>query len=248
MAANAEYMHILKFIKRNLLASNVFDDPDKAPEKKLLTELAEEAAFVGFFAEIGSCISHNNLVAINSRLQKQSKTTISLQLGSHIDAEFETLKSDILIDNHYKSLLTSKDEKLDRKMQSGRKSISGSKRRTIEPLWRHMVEFEKQKRRLHIFSLNASPLKYEKDTKRKPKLSNEEDSDEDDECDDDEGEGNNYNDDHEENITDRERKFDKKCNATTTAATTSWPFCDNCECVNSICRALENDDDNDEEA
>ena len=165
----------------------------------------------------------------------------------HSNAEFETLKSDILIENHYKSLLTSKDE-LDRKMHSGGKSISGSKGRTVEPLWRHMVEFEKQKRKLHIFSLTATPLKYEKDVKGKQKISDKDDSNDDDEEEEEEedDEDEDYNDD--KVIIDRERKLDKKFTATTTttATTTSWPFCDNCECVIRICRALGNDDEEEE--
>nr|BDT61701.1 MAG: wsv133-like protein [Marsupenaeus japonicus endogenous nimavirus]GBG35417.1 wsv133-like protein [Marsupenaeus japonicus endogenous nimavirus] len=255
MAANNEYMYLLESIKRDLISPDILNDNfDNTLEKELLTELAEEAAFVGFFSEIGLCTS-NNLFAINSRLQKQSKTTISLQLGSHISAEFQTLKSDILIDDHYKVLLPSNE--LDRKMQSNRKHVSHSKGRIVEPLWNYMVEFKKQRTNLHTFSVTANPFEYEKDVKINPKSNNTGKDEDEDEC----QEECNDNDDDEEEMEaeeeedddgvitigdgnfDREGKYNKskKYNKNITTSSSTLP-CHDCQCVARIIRKLDGND------
>nr|BDT62045.1 MAG: wsv133-like protein [Penaeus monodon majanivirus B] len=262
MAANKEYICLLECIKKDLLPPDISNKSDNVLEKELLTELAEEAAFVGFFSEIGLCTS-NSLVAINSRLQKQSKTTISLQLGSHIGAEFEALQSNVLIDNHYKILLPQNE--LDRKMQPNRKHISYSKGRTVKPLWNYMVELEKRKRKLHIFSVTAHPLKYEKDPRTNHEEEEEEEEEEEgeEERGDDEDNGGGRGEGGREGERGEEKERDDEVATTiiTTAdgdgnedgkndgvrkykdATTNWPLCDNCRCVARISRKLDDVDD-----
>jgi len=241
MAANREYVHILEGVKRDLLPPDIISDPDSEREKELLTQLAEEAAFVGFFSEIGLCTS-NSLVAINSRLQKQSKTTISLQLGSHIGAEFEALQSNVLIDNHYKGLLPQNE--LDREMRFDRKHISHSKGGAVDPLWNHMVEFEKRKRKLHVFSVTANPLKYEKEPRERGE-GQEEKEEEDDDDDEDDIDGDVAPIATADGDEDEDRKSDgsKRCKD----ATANWPLCDNCQCVARIGEKLGDVDDEREE-
>nr|BDV49906.1 MAG: wsv133-like protein [Metapenaeopsis lamellata majanivirus] len=158
MASDKEFLRLMEYIKENLLSALDSSSNKYELEKQLLIDIAKEAAFVGFLSEIGIC-SSNTLVAINSRLQKQSTTAISLQLGSCINVEFQTLINENLKDiNNYK-ILTSNG--LDKKMRFGRKIVQSSEGRIDESLWCQLVEFDKQKTKLYVSSVMAKPFKYE---------------------------------------------------------------------------------------
>nr|BDT62766.1 MAG: wsv133-like protein [Metapenaeus joyneri majanivirus] len=260
MASFKEYKKLLNCIKSDLLNDPVLDNPKYKKERKLLVQLAEEAAFVSFFSEIGLCMNHN-LVALNSRLQKQGTTNISLQLGSHIDARFEGIKQDILTDNQYMVLLdkcnsnnnnnnnnnknNNNDSKFNWNMSSHGTSLSDSQRRTREGLWDQMVEQKTKNEQLLVFSVIVKPHRYKNEQLigKEERETNEEEEKK--EKDDD-------NDDEEKKDDDEEKEYDDgkgRCSKTfvipsknKTEQIINWALFENCQCVARINEKLDSNE------
>nr|BDT62878.1 MAG: wsv133-like protein [Trachysalambria curvirostris majanivirus] len=162
MDANDEYLYILQLLQDKMLPD--LDFTNHEIEKDILNRLLEEAAFIGFFSEIGIC-KESNLTAISLRLQKQATSNISLQLGSCINTNFNTLKTQYLTDNHYKFLV--KPDEMDREMQTCGEAIPDSKGRIDETFWKYAIEYEKQTEQFLCFSTEAKPFVYTKRKKEK---------------------------------------------------------------------------------
>nr|BDT62617.1 MAG: wsv133-like protein [Metapenaeus ensis majanivirus] len=206
-----EYTKLLDGIKLDLLSDPIFQTPQYNKEKQFLIQLAEEAALVSFVSEIGLCTNHT-LVALNSRLQKQGTTNISLQLGSHINARFEGIKQDVLTNDQYMILFDKNDTKFDWNVSSQGSSVSDGQRRTRQALWDQLVQRKTKDTQLLIFSVVASPLRYKNE-----KLIGSKDDDK-----------------------ERNKEEEEKDKIFFNNAETNWTLFEKCQCVARINEKLDN--------